>query len=262
MLDKMRQGNPMMLPLLIVSRRWLFATVMVFLAMVVMIRLGFWQLDRLQQRRAFNQRVLAQIHQPELELQKDTLKFDLYNMEYRHVMAEGKFDFQHEVAIRNQVHENEWGVYLLTPLIIEGTDTAILVNRGWINGADYLSGDWSKYAQSGKVMVRGILRRSQSKPDFGQRSDPIPDQEGEVITSWNFVNVEAISKQISYPVVAGVYLQMSGETVSPNLPIPAEVEVEITEGPHLSYAIQWFMFSAIFGIGYLFYVNRKVKTDD
>ena len=44
------------------SRRWIFATILVLIAMGVMVRLGIWQLNRLEQRRAFNERVLAQTY--------------------------------------------------------------------------------------------------------------------------------------------------------------------------------------------------------
>ena len=43
------------------SRQWLKTTILVIAAVLVMIRLGFWQLDRLAQRRAFSERVEAQL---------------------------------------------------------------------------------------------------------------------------------------------------------------------------------------------------------
>ncbi len=52
------------------SRRWFLATILVVVGVAVNIRLGIWQLDRLEQRRAFNTRVLAQINQPLLESQR------------------------------------------------------------------------------------------------------------------------------------------------------------------------------------------------
>ena len=59
------------------SRKWLVATILVIAAMAVLIRLGIWQLDRLQARRAFNARVTAQISQPLLELTSNSLNSDL-----------------------------------------------------------------------------------------------------------------------------------------------------------------------------------------
>ncbi len=72
-------------------RRWLLATLLVVAAAAVMIRLGIWQLDRLQQRRAFNARVLAQTTQPSLDLTGANLSEDLTGMEYRAVVVNGEY---------------------------------------------------------------------------------------------------------------------------------------------------------------------------
>ena len=60
-----------------VSRRWIIATILVIAAMGVMIRLGIWQLDRLDGRRAFNARVLAQTSQPILFLDGKPVEGDM-----------------------------------------------------------------------------------------------------------------------------------------------------------------------------------------
>ena len=58
------------------TRRWIFATLLVIAAIGVMVRLGFWQLERLAERRAFNTRATAQIAQPPLELSGKALDGD------------------------------------------------------------------------------------------------------------------------------------------------------------------------------------------
>src|SRR5215217_2504887 len=125
------------------NRKWLLTTILVIAAAAVMVRLGIWQLDRLAQRRAFNARVLAQIDQPVLDLSGEALGADLANMEYRKVKVTGEYDFSQEVALRNQAMNGQWGVHLITPLRIAGTDQAVLVDRGWIPGEDFTSGNWA-----------------------------------------------------------------------------------------------------------------------
>jgi surfeit locus 1 family protein len=240
-------------------RFWL-TTLLVLAAMAVMIRLGIWQLDRLEQRRAFNARVQAQLDQPVLVLDAQTLGQDLYEMEYRSVIVEGVYDFANQVALRNQAYQNRWGVYLLTPLKIKGSNQAILVNRGWIPGEDFLSGDWSRFDQPGEVTVKGVIRRAQTKPDFGRRTDPIPEVGEPPLKAWNLANIAAISRQIDYPVLQEVYIQQTvGEGDWANLPIPAEVQLDLSEGPHLGYAIQWFTFAAILGFIYLVLLKRRLN---
>jgi len=51
-------------------------------------------------------------------------------MEYRPVVVKGVYLNDQQTSWRNQVYHDQIGVSLLTPLVISGTDTAVLVNRG------------------------------------------------------------------------------------------------------------------------------------
>jgi surfeit locus 1 family protein len=239
------------------SRRWFMTTLLVIAGMAVLARLGVWQLDRLEQRRAFNARVLAQIDQPPLDLNTDGLKADLGNMEYRQVVVTGEYDPSQEIAIRNQYWGNEWGVHLVTPLKIAGTEQAILVDRGWIPAADFESNDWSRFAEPGTVTVSGVVRASRDRADFGFRRDPEPSP-GETLRAWNFVNVPSISKQITLSLLP-VYIQQAPDPTWTGMPYRTQPELELSEGPHLGYAIQWFTFAALLGLGYPFFVRRQER---
>ncbi len=239
------------------SRRWWFATLLVLTGAAVCVRLGIWQLDRLEQRRAFNARVTAQINQPALALQGDALQADLYNMEYRPATAQGVYDFSQQVAILNQAHGGDWGVHLITPLIISGTQTAVMVDRGWIPAADYAAGDWAKYDEPGTVRVAGVLRRPVAKAELGGRSDPTPAP-GEWIKAWNFVNIPAIQQQISLPLLDS-YIQQAPSLEWSGMPYRSTPDVQITEGPHMGYAMQWFTFATILLVGYPFFIRRQER---
>jgi surfeit locus 1 family protein len=240
-----------------ISRRWWKTTILVLLAMAVMARLGIWQLDRLEQRRAFNARVQAQLDQPTLILEGAALDQDLENMEYRQVIVQGVYDQASEVALRNQVWENQGGVHLLTPLKIANSDRAVLVNRGWIPYEDFISGDWSKYTETGEVQVAGVIRASESKPDFGGRTDPIPAPGESPLKAWHLANVVGISQQVPYELLP-VYIQQSPDQSWTGMPYRTQPDLELTEGSHFGYAIQWFTFAGILGVGYLFFIRREV----
>jgi len=237
------------------SRRWILASLLVLVGMGVTSRLGVWQLDRLEQRRQFNARVLAQVDQPILELAGAALESDLSSMEYRSVVVRGVYDHSQEVALRNQAWGNQWGVQLLTPLHIQGSDRAILVDRGWVPSDDFEFGNWEQYKEPGLVEVRGVIRLSQSKPDFGRRADPTVAP-GERLEAWFFANVQGIAQQVPYALLP-VYIQQAPESSWNGLPYRTQPDLDLTEGPHLSYAIQWFAFAAILGIGYPFFIRRQ-----
>jgi len=239
-------------------RRWIITTILVICAMGVMVRLGIWQLDRLESRRSFNTRVQAQVDAAPLDLNQEAAIPDLAEMEYRKVNVRGTYDHSNQIALRNQYWGNQWGVHLVTPLLISGTDQTILVDRGWIPAEDFQTGDWSKFDEPGVVIVAGILRRSQEKADFGSRSDP-QVQPGEVSpAAWNFVNIERLSILMSLSLFPA-YIQQAPEPSWTALPYRSQPALDLTEGPHFGYALQWFTFATILGLGYPFFIQRQER---
>jgi surfeit locus 1 family protein len=238
------------------SRKWLLATILVLAAMAVMVRLGIWQLDRLDTRRAFNAAVEAQVSQPELNLQGAALEAPLGEMEYRAVKVVGEYDHSRQIALRNQFLDNQLGAHLITPLHIAGSDKVVLVDRGWIPAQDFESGDWSKFDEPGLVEVQGVLRQSRNRADFGRLSDPTPAPGQQPTRSRYFVNIPAISQEFELPLLAA-YIQQKPDPGRSSFPVRTQPELDLSEGPHMGYAIQWFSFAAILGIGYLVYLRRQ-----
>ena len=245
---------------LLFSRQWWFPTLLVIAAVGVMARLGVWQLDRLAARRAFNARVLEQQAQPLLNLSSAALEADLSAMEYRAATVVGQYDFSQQVALRNQAWDDgrvalRPGIHLLTPLVVDGNNRAVLVDRGWIPLEDSAPENWGKYDEPGLVEVRGILRRSQSKPDFGG----VPDPAGHLLM-WNLANVERIAGQVTLSLLPTIYIQQSPDPAWTGLPYRSQPKLDLSEGSHLGYAIQWFSFALLLGIGYPFYVRNMQRA--
>lgn len=229
---------------------------LVIAAVIVMIRLGLWQLDRLDQRRTFNARVEEQLSQNALIINKENLRADLYNMEYREGIVLGEYDHDHQVVLRNQDWQGRLGVHLITPLIIQGSDQAILVNRGWIPYEEFESGELAQFDEMGLVEVNGVIRRSQKKPRIGGRADEIPAEGEPALQAWNWINVEGIAGQLPYELLP-VYLQSSPESSRNQMPYRTQPDLELSEGSHLGYALQWFTFATILAVGYPIYVRRE-----
>lgn len=242
------------------SRRWLLATVLVLAGAAVLARLGIWQLDRLEWRREFNARVVAQQEADPLTLDANTLDSDLYSMEYRKVFVTGIYLPQDEIVLRNQVWEGEFGseigVKLFTPLLIDGTDAAILVERGWIPQEDARSRE--AYLEPGTVTVYGQLRRAET--DFNLNAALHPDpllQPGEArLEAWNNLDLERLATQMDVTLLP-VYLQRLPEGEQTAAPYASAPALDLSEGSHLGYAFQWFSFAVLLLIGYPFYVQRQ-----
>lgn len=237
----------------IFSRKWWFTTLLVLLGTAVCIRLGIWQLDRLTGRRAFNAQVQNMRERAPLDL--TSAEFDtLETMEWRAVTVTGEYDFANQIALRNQYNRDQYGYHLLTPLLFSGT--AVMVDRGWIPAdGNSAPDDWRKYDETGVVTVTGQVRLGQAKPAFGGVPDALP-ADGSPLWVWNNADIEKIALQQPYPVL-NVYIQPDVEPDDTEPPIPYQPEIELTEGPHFGYALQWFTFAAILFLGYPFYLRKQ-----
>jgi surfeit locus 1 family protein len=235
------------------QRKWLLATLLVVAGAALCIRLGIWQLDRLDQRRAFNHQVESMRAMPALDLNQQAPD-DISKMEWRAVKVQGKYDFANQIALRNQYNGDQYGYHLLTPLLFDGK--AVLVDRGWIPAdGNAAPQDWQKYNESGEVDLAGQLRLGQTKPRFGGVADVIP-QDGAKLALWNNADLEHIVKQLPYPALP-VYIQPNVDPNDTTPPIPYQPTVELTEGPHFGYALQWFTFATMLLVGYPFYLRKQ-----
>lgn len=240
--------------------RWIITTLLVIAAVAVMVRLGFWQLDRLAQRRAFNARVEAQVSAPALDLNKPLPQNSaLTGMEYRTVTARGEYDPQNEFVLRNQVYNNQPGYHLITPLRLDGSSQSVLVDRGFIPMEDAAPVARAKYAEPGTVTVTGIIRLGHVPQFFGV-PDPALAPGQTRLDAWNSVNLPRIQQQIPYALLP-VYVKAAPDASASaeTYPIASIDQPDISEGPHMGYAIQWFSFAAILALGYPYFIRRQLK---
>src|SRR5690349_16156648 len=96
-----------MIFLKMLSRKWLFVTLFVCLVAASFVRLGIWQLDRLEQRRIFNAQFEGMRASPPLDLNQ-TVPENIESMEWRAVTVTGEYDLDHQIALRNQYYENQY----------------------------------------------------------------------------------------------------------------------------------------------------------
>jgi surfeit locus 1 family protein len=238
------------------QRKWILTTLLVLAGTALCVRLGIWQLDRLEQRRAFNYQFESMRAMPAIDLNQD-VPGGISQMEWREVRVQGEYDFENQIALRNQYRGSEYGYHLLTPLRFN--QQAILVDRGWIpaEGNDSPE-DWRKYDDPGGIGLTGQIRRGQAKPALGGVADALPE-DGSRLEIWSNADVEKIASQIPYPVLP-VYIQPEVDEQDTDPPIPHQPAIEITEGPHFGYALQWFTFATILFVGYPFFL-RKQETN-
>ncbi len=238
--------------MLLVSRRWWWVTIVVILGMMVLARLGFWQLDRLEERRAANAILEQQLASEPLSLNDvDLASTDLTAMPDRSVTATGEFDFSQQIMLRVQNFQGSAGAHLVAPLRLEGRDEAVLVDRGWIPEALQTPENWPTFDEPGTVTVQGIIRLTETARNVEPPSQPQSE--------WFRIDVEAIERQMPYELLPIYVLQSPPPGGNQELPYREQPTFDLSEGPHLGYAIQWFAFTLMLGGGYIYFVHHQEK---
>jgi surfeit locus 1 family protein len=242
------------LPRLLISRQWRWVTLGVILITFGLLRLGVWQLDRLEQRRTTNALIASRMDAPPIELTGQAL--DVQASEYRTVLVTGSYDHGNEIVLRNRSRTGVPGMHILTPLRIAGSEQSVLVDRGWVPLLDATPEARARFAAPGTVTVRGLLRQPQQQIGRWGPRDQIPA--GGRLDAWFRADVAGIAQQLPYPLLL-FYIEQLPVEGAPDLPHP-QPQIELDEGPHLSYALQWFSFATILVGGYAaFVVTRSAE---
>lgn len=237
----------------LLTPRWITAHIGVLIIAIVFINLGFWQLNRLSDRRIENAVAEARYGSPpqDLELLLQGAGNDLESLRFRRAFVSGTYVTEHEVLTRNQVYQGQAGFHVVDPLVV-GDGGAVLVNRGWVP----LALDTPPIAQArppdGEVEVVGWLVPSQTRPALG-RTDP----ENVDVDVFSRIDIDRLQSQVPYE-LAPVYLIVEGEE-SNQLPVPLAPPEFDDEGNHLAYSIQWFGFTVIGVVGYFFLIRRSLS---
>lgn len=217
------------------------------------IGLGFWQLDRRGQRLERNAVALSGRALPVIDLNRG----EAAHLTQRRVTARGTFDHEHQIILRGHLWLGAPGVHVVTPLRLAGSEQAVLVNRGFVPSADGATPDAPVPEESGEVALEGIVVPVPATGDGGQ---PV-ERAGQV--SWRRMDLPTLRERIPYPLLEVYLLPTSPNSAGP---WPRRVDPPaLDEGPHLSYAIQWFGIAAAvlaFGIVFVLGVGRRREAAD
>jgi cytochrome oxidase assembly protein ShyY1 len=232
--------------------RWLALALVALLAAAGMVRLGFWQLDRHEERTAFNAAVReATAAEPVApgRLLAPGAPVDRAD-EWRRVRATGTYDTDAQLLVRNRPYEGRNGYLVVTPLVTD-SGTALLVERGWVPaGATAATVPDVPAPPEGHVTVTGWVQASEPPDD-----DPAAP-EGQVTR----VHVPTIAAGLPYPLYGGFVALTAQQPPGPgSLARPQPPDLGI--GPHLAYAVQWWIFAGIALVGWVLLLRREAQDE-
>lgn len=232
-----------------VRKATLFFSIFALAVSVGCIRLGFWQVTRLGERRAANAQVTARLGEPPVPLAGLTGDTAL---RFRRARAAGTYDFPNEFVLTSRSRNGSPGVHVITPLRLAGTDTAVLVNRGWVYAPDGMKIDLALYHEDTTATeVDGFVER------FAAAQGPVatPSVERAV----RRLDRDSIVARLPYPIAPVLLVQQkdSGEFVAVDRGTPVRVQPPpLDEGSHRAYAIQWFGFALVGIAGSILVLQR------
>lgn len=240
------------------SPRGIAAALLVLVVAAVCVRLGFWQLDRLEQRRERNALLAAAMEAPVLSLTGDSLRAVMADPESylrRRVRLRGTFDPRGTALLRGRARQGAPGVHLVTPLRIGGGEKAVLIDRGWVPAPDATTVDPRRFHRAGTVEVEGYLDiLSSGSTEDAQPFRAVTDDFA--VPTYQRLNLTAYSQDYPVDLLPFYIERTSAGLASEGAPFGAPPP-RLDEGPHLGYAIQWFSFAAIAVIGFAIVAARR-----
>ena len=218
--------------------RDLVAAALAFSLAALFIGLGFWQLRRLAERRARNAeigaaRALPPVALPLRDLDPDALR-------NRRVSARGLYDYTQERVWRGRTYQGTPGVALLTPLRLSD-GSAVFVDRGWVPSPDAYHVNEELYREGDGVAISGLALGA-------------PRDRGDV-------DPARLRDSLPYAVLP-IVIQLDDTAAAHPEGLVRWRTPPLDNGPHLSYAIQWFSFAVIAVVGTIVLLRQHSRIPE
>ena len=230
----------------------LIPTLVTLILLPVLIRLGFWQLERAEEK----QILLEQFEQSQTRPAMDmaSVKKPEQLMQYQKVSMTGKFDIQHQFLLDNKVYQGKAGYHVITPLLLSRSDNIVLVNRGWVPQGKNRQDLPVVSTPENMIKVYGQVRLN---PGTGFNLGG--DMQG--ATGWPRViqseNPEVLANYLGYPVLPVIVFQDPG---SDSGFVRDWYIKKIVPEKSTSYAVQWFALALALVIIYFLVNFRKITV--
>ncbi len=231
--------------------RWLALAVFVVALAIAFVNLGLWQLARLDQRRAMNNSVTVHENSPVADFATVFTRPITEADQWQRVAVRGTFDPKHQFLVRYRSNGQESGYEVVTPLHTR-SGAWVLVDRGFgVKPADADYPTALPAPPSGEVSITGYVRRDEQ--GSVQAMTPV-----QPLNTVRLINSGTLAPTLPYPIVNG-YVSVLEMTPPQDGGLTPVRPPELTEGNHFSYAIQWFLFAAMAGIGPVLLIRSDLR---
>ena len=214
--------------------RFFIPASLIIATLVLLISLGFWQLDRADEKRAIEDQI-ASANSGDVEF-VTSVEF-LKDKEYYHVRLQGSYISDKQFIYDNQIVDQISGYYVLTPFILKGASKAVLINRGfipWSGRRDKLANvDIGEKLTEVKVQISIPIKRMELKVSETTGDFPV------LIQALNLDEMSTIASLDFASVIGLLNPESENGFVRQWEPYTGSIE------RHIGYAIQWFLMAFV-----------------
>jgi surfeit locus 1 family protein len=227
--------------------RWVVLHVIVVVTVPLFALAGVWQLHRLDERRTHNALVRSREGLPARPLRAVIADGDA---EHRRVRVTGRYDTSEEVVLVGRSNAGIEGSHVLTPLVIDAKD-AVLVDRGWVPPGMEDPPLQRARPPDGDVTITGFLLPTEA------RGAPHDATQTQLV---DHIDVASLAKSSRHGfTTTELYVLLQSQQPAPS-DLPTIVKpAGLSEGPHLGYAIQWFLFIPTLLAVYVTLLRQQAK---
>jgi surfeit locus 1 family protein len=210
----------------------LFKTVIALLLIIFCLWGSQWQYHRGVDRHARNAVIEERIAKSPIEL--GVVTGNLPDYEWQTVSTTGSFDTDKQILLRNRYNDGKYGYEVLT-LFSSNENESFCVDRGWVQaGATATTPPVVTPLPQGQVSITGRLRLDSSLPRGSFFALP---GKGEGLVSELNAQSQLNTEKFYIDLLSG-----SENSLTPE--VPAQLP-ELSDGPHMAYALQWLFFGGL-----------------
>jgi surfeit locus 1 family protein len=227
-------------------RPLLWPTLFTVPAIVVLIGLGVWQLERLEWKLGIIANIESRTGLPPIALPPNDA-IDPDALEYRPVTVRGRFQHEKEMHLIAASRRGNSGYQVITPLERADGGT-VLVNRGWVPKEKVDPATRSEGQLPGEVTVTGLVRKPWHQGWF------VPDNNPER-NIWFYGDAQAMARHAGVD-APPVFIEADATENPGGFPIGGQTRLNIPND-HLGYALTWFGFAVVLAVIYFVYHRRE-----
>ena len=222
---------------------------LVFLALLIC--LGFWQLDRAEEKRRFFAK--EQLSEGQSVSQMDLLRAaDTEDLRYKKIEITGQYDQQHQYLIDNQIVNRQVGYFVMTPFLLDGMEKAVLVNRGWValnkqrSVLPELSINTLKASLTGRINAFPVVGIKLAGAEIPTEGWPSVVQ---------VVDVKVLSERLGYSLFP-FQIELDSDMENGYIRDWKKTSIMPPE-KHIAYAVQWFGLAITLTILFIWMSSKK-----